>query len=538
MKNPLGVRYAQLDDQARRPKRLVWPNPKYQHDLIGFAQDICGAALWSEQLTMAKLFDENPFTAIKSGHKCGKTALVALHALRCFCSYPDCCFIALAPTINQVGDAFWKQLSWWYQRSGICLACRDAGVTEAPCEHSTKIDGQLAERPETGLKAGFREVFGLAASNPNNVSSRGGKIFWYVDEAAGVKDSIFEAIMGTMAGHQHLILTLNPTSRSGFAYNAFHKDQKLWTTVTLSSERSPYITGEADPKLQRFGALATKEWVEREKATLTSAQYANRVLGEFAIAGADEMVATHDLAISHARPIALDPGSDVCIGIDVASGHGDTWVFSVANGSSILQIVKRDEVDALGAISVLEDLLASYEQSGRPTRVQYDGLGPFGRLYANQLTEFARSYPGRIRPLAINGQADAKVKGYIRLRDVVIANLAHRLRNDLAVPSDDEFDEECLQLRWDTSVFDRTGMAKVLDKHKIRQELHRSPDTCDAVAYSAYDPKSPHFVGYIAGPQVPLQVAPPPVRPQQAGFPVSGLPNRIIRSPYTKRAGW
>lgn len=505
---PVGRSLGFALDEAKKPTKIVWPHPKYAHDLQGFCWDILGLELWSKQREMAHSFDTQDFTAVCSAHKLGKTALVAAHALRCFCSYPDTVFIALAPRLEQIAGGFWKDLGRWWRQSGICVACRRAGVTEKPCPHSTPVDGKWSDLPETGLRAGVREIYGMAATNAARMAAPSGRVYTYVDEAAGVADERFEALDGIQAGHMGRILTFNPTHRSGYAYDAFHKNAAAWTLHKISAFDSPYVTGEASPEdiaAKRFGMLATKEYIEHSKLTMSPNTYAIRVLGEFVVAAPGEMVASEDVENAHNRWTGsrVDPLHDVCIGVDIAGGiGGDLWVFAVSNGSSVLEIVKHEDVDAAGALNVLDALIARFP-SAQPHRVQYDSLGRFGTQYARQLVQYQQKFPGRIVAKGLSGNA-AGPRGYHRLRDALMANVAHRLKNDLALPPDEDFDEECLQLTTDTKFIDRSGLFRVEDKHRIRERIKRSPDTLDAVAYSIWDPKSAYNV-------VQISVAPPTV---------------------------
>ena len=81
-----GILAAVAERCVARSKTLTWPSPKYAKNPVAFARDILGVNLWSRQVEVLNAIRDNRNVSVRSGHKVGKSTVVAVAALWFFCT--------------------------------------------------------------------------------------------------------------------------------------------------------------------------------------------------------------------------------------------------------------------------------------------------------------------------------------------------------------------------------------------------------------------------------------------------------------------
>lgn len=169
---------AAFEGIAQAHRTLTWPNAKYEHDLPGFAFDICGTQFHAKQLDFAEAIMHGPkrWTSIVSGHRVGKTEFDAVVALWFYCTYPMGRVFLMGPTMDNIKAAVWRAIVAVLQNKvGCCFRCRKEAESRnptspdypKPCPHSAMIDGFLHESPRDGFKSkDLREIVGKSSDNP------------------------------------------------------------------------------------------------------------------------------------------------------------------------------------------------------------------------------------------------------------------------------------------------------------------------------------------------------------------------------------
>jgi hypothetical protein len=253
---------AQLDGQSSTASLAA----QYTDDPVGFAVHRLGVTPWSRQVEVMRAMRDHRRVAVRSGHKTGKSCLAAILALWWWATKPDARCVLFATRREQIRSVLWREIRARHRRAVVPLG------------------GVLSDTVERGLVApDGREIFGIATDEPEKAAGISGEnLFFIVDEASGVEESMFETIFGTLTGGGKLLLIGNPTRQSGTFADAFRsgRSSKFWHTVHISSEETPnVIEGKSV-----IPGLATREDCEQmaEEWGRSSPLYQIRVAGNFA----------------------------------------------------------------------------------------------------------------------------------------------------------------------------------------------------------------------------------------------------------------
>jgi len=220
--------------KKKRSQRAV--NPKdtelvytelLQQDPVWFIEDeVLGSRLWADQKRIIDSVRDNFKTAWRSCHGIGKSFCCARLVLWWLFSFPYSIVLTTAPTWRQVEDILWKEIRSAYNNS------------------QRPLGGNLAPSATRLSVAGIEWVaLGLSTNDPNRFQGYHAEhLLVIVDEAAGVNEDIFDAIMGVLtSAHCRLVLIGNPTDIGGQFHRAF-KNPEGWNTGKTAAWDTPNFT--------------------------------------------------------------------------------------------------------------------------------------------------------------------------------------------------------------------------------------------------------------------------------------------------------
>lgn len=319
----------------------VWEHP------VEFASEWLGVHCWPKQADALRMITRNRLTAIKSGHAVGKTFLAAM-AVFLFLLGRRSILVTTATGYRGTAKGVWPAVH--------------AIANRLPPEH--RIGGRLND---TSWHLGPQwEAFAVAANEAENFASfrsaRGTDVI--VDEASGISDAIFDAIMGLIAGGGRLVLLGNPIRPTGRFAEAFR--DPAWATMTISS---------LDAADAGVPGLADWEWIESRKAAwgADSDRYRTRVLGEFPSGDALTI-----LPVDWIEHILQDPPAErgeLRLGVDVARFGQDSAMLVLRDDYGYrdeIEITKCSLMDLVGRVrKAMED----WSVPARRVYVDDSGLG-------------------------------------------------------------------------------------------------------------------------------------------------------------------
>lgn len=496
----------------RGTSAIVWPCERYQKDILGFFREILGIAPYDKQAEALLLVQDNDWSAIKSGHRTGKSLNLCGVGLWFFCSFPEARVFVTAPTERQLIEIDWRELRMRHAASGLCVACVAKNKTlpphlqtAAPCEHSAKVGGDLKEKPKGGLHSeDFRQLTGFTARDAESVQGLAGRnVLFLVEEASGVKRSTFVAIKGNLAGGggkdsgatAKIALWGNPTRNEGEFFDAFHGKKKVegegfYATMTISSWDSPNV--KADRVV--VPGLATRSWCEDRRIEWgeNSAEYKIRVLGEFALEQDGKLFSVKIVSDSEERWQLedADDSGPLYIGYDPAGevGANDEHGFAPRRSKRILEVYALRGLDEDAALGEILQIIARWGKRGEvaTVNVDYEGVGV---RYVARLQAYAASNPNVLRVFGIRSSSAAYTEPHVyhTERDELSGLFARWVREGGAIPTDVKLAREMALHDMSMKLTARGEKLKVTPKDFIIRELKRSPDRYDACALSCVE---------------------------------------------------
>lgn len=182
------------------------------------------------QLNAMRAMVANDHVSIRSGHGVGKTAFEAWMILWYTTTHFPCKVPCTAPTSHQLEDILWSELAVWRRR----------------------MTAQLSELFEVTsdrlyLKLAPDECFAVARTarkeNPDALQGfHSENIMFFVDEASGVPDEIFQPLEGALStpGAKSLMCG-NPTRTHGYFFDSHHKNRAQFHCIRVSCEDSSRV---------------------------------------------------------------------------------------------------------------------------------------------------------------------------------------------------------------------------------------------------------------------------------------------------------
>ena len=258
-----------------------------------FARRVLGVRPWHKQHEILDALLTHQRIAVKSGNGLGKGFTAAIALLWFIHTHQPAIALSTAPTFRQVRHILWRQIHNLHRRNPQTLGGQ---------LHDTRWE-LAPDRYALGLSADTADQF-QGFHSPH--------ILLIVDEAEGVAEPIYEAIEAIMTtAHAQLLLIGNPTTAAGTFRRAFHQEQQIYKTITMSALDSPnLIAGQT-----RIPGLATQQWVQQRQQLWghDNPLYQARVLGQFPTQPHDTLInLTHlEAAVQPNHPLAPNRHSTV-----------------------------------------------------------------------------------------------------------------------------------------------------------------------------------------------------------------------------------
>lgn len=295
---------------------LVDSLPQWQQNPVQFFEEVLSFYPDEWQKEAAVALKDNPKVTIKSGQGVGKTGFEAATLLWFLSCFENARVVATAPTLHQLNDVLWAEVSKWQSNSPL--------LKEILQWTKTKIS-------MIGSKERWYAVARTATTPENMQGFHEDNMLFIVDEASGVADPIMEAILGTLTGSNNkLLLCGNPTKASGTFYDSHTSDRKLYYCITVNSAESKRTNKDnIDSLIRKYG----------EESNVVRV----RVKGLFPKQDDDVYMPLEMLEAS----IILEeiPPADICtLGVDVARfGDDDTVIARNMNNKITLEKIRHGQ---------------------------------------------------------------------------------------------------------------------------------------------------------------------------------------------------
>ena len=430
----------------------------FAREILQFEPDI-----WQQEV-LTDLANHNR-VAVRSGQGVGKTGVEAVALLWFTACFSNARVVATAPTLKQLHDVLWSEVSKWQSRSPLL-------------QHILKWT-----KTRVYMKGNEERWFAVArtATKPENMQGfHEDNMLFIVDEASGVTDAIMEAIHGTLSGDNNkLLMCGNPTKTSGTFYNSFHGDRDRYRCHKVSSRDSKRTNKDnIDFLIAKYGEGSNVVRV--------------RVDGEFPLAEDDTFITL--TMIESAINTEIDLSGNITFGVDVARYGDDKTVIAVKQGNSMTLPIIRHGQDLMRTVGdtvrLYRDTLKRCPNYRGMITVNVDDTGLGGgvtdRLAEVKIEEKLRQMD--INAINFGGKIDNKdaAENYANMGTWLWAKLRDDLQaGNLAFPNDTEL---VAQLSTRKYALNSKGKIVLESKDAMKKRGIPSPDKGDAVALADYVP--------------------------------------------------
>ena len=418
----------------------------YRNDPVKFVRVVLQETplKWQEEL-LRKIAAGKRRISVRAGHGVGKSTVCSWAIVWVMCTrFPQKC-VMTAPTAGQLFDALFSELK--AQVNKLPPVLRDSfdvlsdriSLKAAPESSFASARTSSSERPEA-----------LAGIHSENV-------LLIVDEASAVPEPVFEAAAGSMSGHSACtILIGNPTRNSGLFYRTHHELSADWDTMHVSCLDIP---------------LVSKDFVEQIKATYGegSNAFRIRVLGEFAVADNDTLIAAELVDAAMGRDVPVDVSDGMVYGLDVARFGTDRSALCKRKGNVVMEVKSWGGLDLMQLVGAV----VNEARTDNPVEICVDTIG-LGSGVADRLREMGYN----VRDVNV-AESSAMNPNANKLRDELWLAVKDWLATrTVRIPNDQTLRHELVAPRYN---FSSSGKIVVESKDAMKKRGMRSPDLADAV---------------------------------------------------------
>lgn len=350
----------------------------YADHPVEFVIDIIGATPDPVQAKILQSVADNQMTSVRSGHGIGKSTVEAWCVIWFMVTRPFPKIPCTAPTQHQLFDILWAEISKWLRH---CPTLNNELVW-------TKEKVYLKDHPEEWF------AVGRTASTPDALQGfHAEHVLYIIDEASGVKDKIFEPVLGSLSTkNAKLLMCGNPTQLSGFFYESHTKNRSSYNTFHIDGRNSSRVSKEfVNTIIRMYGE--------------DSDVFRVRVAGEFPKAEADVFIQLSLVEKSIMTEFSpRETPNTIRIGCDVARFGDDKTIIGAKVDEKATIVKKRHGQDTMKTaddiVLLYYDLLKKYPNYKDEITVCVDDGGVGGGV-VDRLKQMQRNAPDRLGQMNI-----------------------------------------------------------------------------------------------------------------------------------------
>lgn len=341
------------------------------------------------------------------------------------------------------------------------------------------------------LKLEHGEAFALASNRGDLIEgAHADHILYVFDESKAIPDGTWDSAEGALvnAENAYWFSISTPGEPAGRFYDIQCQQEGYedwWVRhVTLQEAVSAGRIGPTWAENRR------RQWGEH------SAEYQNKVRGEFAQQEEDSLIPLHwieqSMQMWYDRRMMRDMPMTQ-IGVDIARMGGDQTVYAMRHGNWIDELEKYGSMDTTRATGIATEKMRNNDGA----TVMVDVIGWGAGVYDNLAERFNNTnifMTDRVFPFHSQERTDQMDETEVwEMNDSYSAaywNLREWLdpkngEERLILPPDSMLKQELVKFKW--SVNSR-GKIYVIRKEKVKEDLGRSPDSADAVSLACFKP--------------------------------------------------
>lgn len=456
---------------------------RWERSPLAYVIEFLGETPTHQQAEILKAFEHYRFVAVKSGHGIGKSRLTGW-LVNWWLDTRGKIAPVTGASADQLYDVVFPQ---------ICATNGRKWAWVKKQYESTVDELRLKRSP-----ALWKGVLRTARSDNDDALQGFHDCMYFIDEASGVRDGIFEVASGAMGDPGNYgFMDGNPTRTSGYMFNVFNR-RTFWYPMTFSSEKSlaeeeysyPFVDVRGEIRMIRTRGRQTREWVEnmRTEFGINSAQYKYRVLGEFADKGEDKIIEDRWLEKVFSRPRPEERSKyKRRMGIDPAwTGDDDTAVV-IREGDRVLHAEAWHGFDTIESFSRAKMLFDEWNCDVVCVDANGVGAGVYDQ-FIHTLWKGRMGYPA-YRVMTMERPPDETDGKCYRLRDWLWWRSRKFFRTRPAsfygLPGMIHWDQLVKELKSPTYRL-QGGCIRVEEKEEMKKRGLKSPNIADALNLTFY----------------------------------------------------
>lgn len=463
--------------QHRPARNLIPPDldvKRFYHDTAYFARRVFNVTPTDQQIAISDTVRDAKIKqiAIGSGHGIGKTAYIAWLIIQCLSTRPAFLGVIATPKEDQFKEQVWAEVRRWLKKAPPIYKENIIVVGEKIFRKDAKADafflGQVCRKENPEALQGYHHDHMVVIT----------------DESSGIPDVLFRPVASLLTKPDNrFIMISNPTRRSGFFYDAFHKNAADWTTMLFSSLDSPLV----DPG---FALKIANTYGEQSNI------YRFMVLGLFPEQDTDSLIlykwceeAMARLGDFDSNPLKYTKQVPVRIGIDPArSVDGDPSGFAARASDVVIETDEKwldDEMDVVAYAREFRDrIVKDFKTPFDAFYVDTIGIGAgvHDRLKELEGSKAVVDVNVARKPTVKPTKSDARKKKEplpARLRDELWWRARNSVRDNLHIPSSE--DKLVAELTSPRLGYTSDGKIKVESKDDMKKRGISSPGRADAL---------------------------------------------------------
>ncbi len=336
-----------------------------------------GVHLWSKQREICDAVGSHKMVACKGGHQWGKSMTTSVIAAHWIDSHPrdEVGVAIIAPSWDQIVDGVLLEVD------KLRIKCKLPGTINLSKNHANwTIDGRkvlMCRSPQaretgqtiTGMHRRYllvilEEGCGIDRNNWRNAES------WVLNETG------------------KLVTVGNPLDEET-AYGDCFKPESKYHCISVSTLDSPNFTEEGNVTPDSvLDSIAGPAAVEQWRATMTAAEFAARVLGEFPIE-TQLQIYSREL-IEQCKALRAEPSdAQLILGLDPSGGGGDTCRLTAFRRPALWDVTPREIARGAAEPVIAKHVCEVYDRLGA-SGINIDGLG-YGSDISRMIADTGRS---------------------------------------------------------------------------------------------------------------------------------------------------
>ena len=325
----------------------------YAKEPVYFVEDILRAKPDDNQKAILRSVAEESMTSVRSGHGIGKSAVESWTLLWFLLTRPFPKIPCTAPTQHQLFDILWAETHKWMR-------------------NNPQIEKEITWTKEKIYMTGYPEEWFAVARTATVPDALQGfhaeHLLYIIDEASGVRDVVFEPVLGAMTTENtKLLMCGNPTKITGFFYDSHHKNREQSRAIHIDGRNSGRVDhGFIQKIVDMYGE--------------DSDVFRVRVAGEFPKALPDSFIWIDWCEKAAKAEISVETVNSVGIGVDVARYGDDSSVLyptiNQCKSEQYEEYFHNDTMEIAGrCVMMIKKYARKYPSAKIEIKIDCDGLG-------------------------------------------------------------------------------------------------------------------------------------------------------------------